>query len=159
MDVYANEVLMALGSSYATRGPVSAEFHITEHFIIYSWHLCFPGSTSISLHNFPLLSDLPTLPYAITGNLEVTWGKGSCKMQSDAPQDKTSRSWDKFMCSADSTYVYLSLTSDSLPWSNLNDLQWTLSHIQNFPKINSTFVIFLSDTSILYVCIFVYYFL
>lgn len=26
-------------------------------------------------------------------------------MQYDAPQDKTSCSWDEFVCSADSTYV------------------------------------------------------
>lgn len=78
-------------------------------------------------------------------------------MQYVAPQDKTSYSWHEFVCNADSTYVYdLSLL---IPFREATQMIYSEHyHISKIsPQRNSTFVIFLSVTSILYVYIFVYY--
>lgn len=78
-------------------------------------------------------------------------------MQYVAPQDKTSYSWNEFVCNADSTYVYdLSLL---IPFREATQMIYSEHyHISKIsPQRNSTFVIFLSVTSILYVYIFVYY--
>lgn len=91
----------------------------------------FPGSTSISLHNFPRLSDLPTLPYAITGSLEITWRKGLCKMQYVAPQDKKQATLGMSLCAV---LILLMFMTSHFWFPSVKQPKWFTVNIITYSK-------------------------